>query len=256
MLLKGNGEMSILETVSLTKDFGGLTAVDNVNLKVEKGEFLAIIGPNGAGKTTFFNLIAGKFQPTKGDIYFEGKNITKMPPNDRNAIGIAKTFQIPSIFRKLTVYENMRVAAQAPRINGVRYLLSTMARDRECNETVDRLLKRVGLYEFRHLEADGLPHGHRKRLEIGMAIAGREPKLLLLDEVTAGLTVEETREMCDFILDLATHYTVIMVEHKLDVVLGISKRICVMHQGKIIADGTPDEITADEQVQRVYLRGR
>jgi len=246
----------LVETISLTKDFGGLRAVDNVNLNIEKGEFLAIIGPNGAGKTTFFNLLAGKYPPTSGKIIFEGKDITKLPPNGRYMIGIVKTFQIPSIFRKLTVHENMRVAAQSPRISGPRYLLSTMSRDDECNEQVDKLLQRVGLHEFRYAEADGLPHGHKKRLEIGMAIAGREPKLLLLDEVTAGLTAEETKEICNFILDLATHYSVIMVEHKLDVVLGISKRICVMHQGKIIADGAPDEITADEQVQKVYLRGR
>jgi len=248
--------MDLLETISLTKDFGGLRAVDNVNLKVGKGEFLAIIGPNGAGKTTLFNLLSGKFPPSRGEIIFEGKNITKLPPNERNDMGIAKTFQIPSIFRKLTVYENMRVAAQSPRITGPRYLLSTISKDRECDEHVDKLLKRIGLYEFKSAEADGLPHGHKKRLEIGMAIAGREPKLLLLDEVTAGLTVEETKEMCDFILELADNYTIIMVEHKIDVVLGISKRICVMHQGKIIADGTPEEITSDEKVQRVYLRGR
>lgn len=245
-----------LETVSLTKGFLGLTAVDNVNLKVEKGELLAIIGPNGAGKTTFFNLLAGKFPPTSGEIIFEGKNITKLEPNERNTIGISKTFQIPSIFRKLTVYENMRVAAQSPRISGLRYLFSTVSKDNECDEHVDRLLRRVGLHEFRDAEADGLPHGHKKRLEIGMAIAGREPKLLLLDEATAGLTAEETKEVCNLILELASHYTVIMVEHKLDVVLGLSRRICVMHQGKMISDGTPDQITADEQVQKVYLRGR
>ena len=119
----------LVETISLTKDFGGLRAVDNVNLNIEKGEFLAIIGPNGAGKTTFFNLLAGKYPPTSGKIIFEGKDITKLPPNGRYMIGIVKTFQIPSIFRKLTVHENMRVAAQSPRISGPRYLLSTMSRD-------------------------------------------------------------------------------------------------------------------------------
>jgi branched-chain amino acid transport system ATP-binding protein len=243
-----------LETISLSKEFGGLKAVDNVDLKVDKDEFLAIIGPNGAGKTTLFNLIAGKYPPTHGKIVFEDKDVTNLSANERVAMGIVKTFQIPSIFPNLTIFENVRASAQAARINGPKYLLSTISKDGICNKDVDEILQRVGLLEFKNELADSLPHGHKKRLEIGMAVSS-EPKLLMLDEVTAGLTAEETKEMCDFIQELSSKYTMIMVEHKIEVVLGLSKRIFVMHQGRIIADGTPKEVTADEKVREVYLRG-
>lgn len=242
-----------LETSSLTKKFGGLTAVNDVNLKVDEGELMAIIGPNGAGKTTLFNLIAGKFPPSDGKIFFKEKEITKLEANKRVGLGIAKTFQIPSIFQNLSVFDNIRMAAQAARIEGAKYLLSTMAKDSECNEYVDDILERVGLEKFKNEHAGGLPHGHKKRLEIGMAVSS-EPKLLLLDEITAGLTAEETKEMANFILDLSAKYTIIVVEHKIEVVLGIAKRIAVMHRGQIMADGTPNEVTSNKEVQEVYLR--
>jgi branched-chain amino acid transport system ATP-binding protein len=243
----------MLETTNLTKKFGGLVAVDSVNLKLEKGELMAIIGPNGAGKTTLFNLIAGKFQPTDGKIYFEGKDITRLKPNERVGIGVVKTFQIPSIFSNLKVFDNIRMAAQAARISGPKYLFSTIAKDTACNEYVDKILERVGLEKFKNEHAGGLPHGHKKRLEIGMAVSS-EPKLLMLDEVTAGLTAEETKEMTSFIMELSSKYTIIAVEHKIEVVLGIAKRIAVMHRGKIMADGTPDNVTSNKEVQEVYLR--
>jgi branched-chain amino acid transport system ATP-binding protein len=243
----------MLETTNLTKKFGGLVAVDSVNLKLKKGELMAIIGPNGAGKTTLFNLIAGKFQPTDGKIYFEGKDITHLKANERVGIGVAKTFQIPSIFSNLKVFDNVRMAAQAARISGPKYLFSTMAEDTTCNEYVGKILERVGLEKFKNEHAGGLPHGHKKRLEIGMAVSS-EPKLLMLDEVTAGLTAEETKEMASFITELSSKYTIIVVEHKIEVVLGIAKRIAVMHRGKIMADGTPDDVTSNKEVQEVYLR--
>ena len=244
-----------LETTNLTKMFGGLSAVDSVDLKVGKGELMAIIGPNGAGKTTLFNLVAGKFSPTKGKIFFEGKDITRLESHERVAIGIVKTFQIPSIFSSLKVFENIRMASQANRVSGPKYLLSTMSRDTTCNEYVNNILKRVGLLKFKNELAGGLPHGHKKRLEIGMAVSSN-PKLLMLDEVTAGLTAEETKEMVNFILELSSRYTIIVVEHKIEVVLGLAKRVAVMHQGKIIADGTPDEMTSDKRVQEIYLKVR
>lgn len=243
----------MLETTNLTKKFGGLIAVDSVNLKIDKKELMAIIGPNGAGKTTLFNLIAGKFHPTEGKIFFEGKDITNHKANERVGIGVAKTFQIPSIFSNLKVFDNIRMAAQAARISGPKYLFSTMAKDTACNEYVEKILERVGLEKFKNEHAGGLPHGHKKRLEIGMAVSS-EPKLLLLDEVTAGLTAEETKEMASFILELSSKYTIIVVEHKIEVVLGIAKRIAVMHRGKIMADGTPDDVTSNKEVQEVYLR--
>jgi branched-chain amino acid transport system ATP-binding protein len=243
----------LLETTNLTKKFGGLIAVDSVNLKIDKEELMAIIGPNGAGKTTLFNLIAGKFQPTDGKIYFEGKAITNLKANERVGMGVVKTFQIPSIFSNLKVFDNIRMAAQAARISGPKYLFSTMAKDTACNEYVDKILERVGLEKFKNEHAGGLPHGHKKRLEIGMAVSS-EPKLLMLDEVTAGLTAEETKEMVSFILELSSKYTIIVVEHKIEVVLGIAKRIAVMHRGKIMADGTPDDVTSNKEVQEVYLR--
>ncbi len=245
----------LLKTEAVTKEFGGVTAVDKVTLNIDEGELAAIIGPNGAGKTTFFNLIAGKFPPDEGRILFRGEDITRLPAHKRVDKGIAKTFQIPSVFQNLTVFENVRVSAQARSITGPRYLLSTMGRDAETNEVAETLLKRVGLLEFRDRKVAGLPHGHKKRLEIGMALS-LQPRLLLLDEVTAGLTAEETREMTEFIRELSRTNTIIIVEHKLDVVLGLSKRICVMHQGRLIADGSPEEIQENSTVQEVYLRGR
>jgi ABC-type branched-subunit amino acid transport system ATPase component len=242
-----------LETNDLTKRFGGLTAVDDIDLKIDKGELMAIIGPNGAGKTTLFNLMAGKFPPTKGEIFFEDKEITKLKANERVGLGLVKTFQIPSIFPNLKVFDNIRMAAQAARISGPKYLFSTMATDTDCNEYVIKILERVGLQKFKDENAGGLPHGHKKRLEIGMAVSS-EPKLIMLDEVTAGLTAEETKEMSNFILELSSRYTIIMVEHKIEVVLGLAKRIAVMDRGKIIADGNPNEVTANKEVQEVYLK--
>jgi branched-chain amino acid transport system ATP-binding protein len=168
-------------------------------------------------------------------------------------IGVVKTFQIPSIFSNLKVFDNIRMAAQAARISGPKYLFSTIAKDTACNEYVDKILERVGLEKFKNEHAGGLPHGHKKRLEIGMAVSS-EPKLLMLDEVTAGLTAEETKEMASFIMELSSKYTIIAVEHKIEVVLGIAKRIAVMHRGKIMADGTPDNVTSNKEVQEVYLR--
>lgn len=243
--------MPLLETRNLSKAFGGLTAVSGVDFTLEPGELRAIIGPNGAGKTTFFNIIAGNLAPTGGRILFRGQDITSLPPHRRSHLGIGRSYQITNIFPDLTVFENVRVAAQTRRTT------FTFWKDAERLEDVVRraanLLASVGLSEKRDVPAQRLSHGEQRHLEIAIALA-TDPTLLLLDEPTAGMSPEERATTARVIREIARTLTVVLVEHDMDVVMGISDRITVFHHGKILAEGSPAEIRANADVQRVYLR--
>lgn len=246
-------DLNLLETKDLTKSFGGLVAVNDVNFQVEKGELRAVIGPNGAGKTTFFNIIAGKIPPTKGEIWFKGENITQLPPYAITKKGIGRSYQVTNIFPKVTVFENVRLAAQATMVTynfwkDVQYLDSI-------NRRVTEILEKLKLVEQKDIKAANLPHGLQRHLEIGIALASN-PELLLLDEPTAGMTEEETQHMMGLIEEISQGLTIVLVEHDMKFVMTLSKKITVLHEGKILAEGRPDEIRDNDEVQRVYLGKR
>ncbi len=243
--------MPLLETRRLTRAFGGLMAVTNVHFAVESGEIRAVIGPNGAGKTTFFNMIAGDLPPTAGQVIFKGRDITALPPHRRSRLGIGRSYQITNIFPDLTVLENVRVAAQTRRTT-FRFWQDADHLDGVVPRA-ERLLASVGLADKALLPARTLAHGEQRHLEVAIALA-TDPELLLLDEPTAGMSPEERGQTAGMIKRVAADLTVILVEHDMDVVMGISDRITVFHHGEILAEGTPAAIRADADVQRVYLR--
>jgi len=246
----------LLETKDLTKSFGGLTAVNHVSIAIPKGVLKAIIGPNGAGKTTLFNLITGILKPTRGRIFFKGEDITDSPPHIRSHKGIARSFQITNIFPRLTTLENVRIAAQSRADRKVNYnMLSDVRSYCSFTEKAYDLLSQVGLGGREHILACNLPHADQRKLEIAVALA-TEPHLLLLDEPTAGVAVEEVPEVMNVITGLKKAHrelTIIVIEHKLDVVMSMSESIIVMSEGRVIADDKPDRIARNELVQKAYL---
>jgi branched-chain amino acid transport system ATP-binding protein len=242
-----------LATENVTKRFGDFTAVRNVSMRFNAGELTAIIGPNGAGKSTYFNLLTGAFPPSEGRILFEGQDITGTPQHRFVHLGIAKSFQITNVFPQLSVFENVRLAAQSL-VTGFD-LWRPRASYGALRDAAERRLAEVGLLDRRHDLAARLSHGEQRALEVGMALAAN-PRLLLLDEPTAGMSPEETRGMMDLIVRLAAERSVILVEHKMKLVMSISQRILVLHQGEVLAVGAPDEVRRDDQVRRVYLGQR
>ena len=240
----------MLEVTGLGKRFGAFVALKNVSVAFPAGQLTAIIGPNGAGKSTFFNLISGAFAPSSGSVRFEGRDITGLAQHQFARIGIAKSFQITTVFKQLSAFENVRVAAQ---MRQARFELFTpRAALREVAAQAEALLERVGLADLRHKNAGDLAHGQQRALEIAMALAP-QPRLLLMDEPTAGMSPEETGVMMDLITTLAAERTVVLVEHKMKLVMGICQRLVVLHQGELLAQGTPAEIRANTEVKRVYL---
>jgi branched-chain amino acid transport system ATP-binding protein len=243
-------ETVLLRTERLTRAFGSLLAVDRVDVVIRAGELRSIIGPNGAGKTTFFRLISGEMTPSSGRIFFQEREITGLPQHAVARLGIAKSYQITNVFPHLTVHENVRVAVQ-----GHARAFNFWSRADRLTEVRDRataLLETVGLGAKGHGLAAHLSHGEKRHLEIGIALASN-PSLLLLDEPTAGMSPEETDETMRLIRELAAGRTVILVEHKMKVVMKISDRITVLHQGQILAEGTPEEIRGNDRVQQTYL---
>ncbi len=245
----------LLETRGLGRAFGALQAVDGVSLTVEPGELRAIIGPNGAGKTTLFNLVSGLVAPTSGRVLFRGGDVTALRASARCRRGISRTFQITSIFPELTTLENVRIAAQLKmggnfRLLGGRALLEVS--ERRARESLGFL----GLLDRAQAPAATLPHGDQRLLEIAMAVT-QEPELLLLDEPTQGLSPEDTVATVAVIRQIARErrLTIILVEHDMDVVFGLADRISVLHFGRLIADGRPDQIRANTDVQNAYLGG-
>ena len=240
----------ILEARNISKSFGKFKALQNVSTSFMPGTLTAIIGPNGAGKSTFFNVLSGAFPPSSGEILFNGKDITGMQQYEFARIGISKSFQITNVFKKLSVHENVRVAAQmeVSRFNFLKNAQSYPDPIIIANE----LLQRVNLEKLRDRKAGDLAHGQQRALEIAMALACN-PSLLLLDEPTAGMSPEETLVMMDLIRTLATERTVILVEHKMKLIMGLCQRIIVLHHGEFLAEGSPDEIQSNAEVRRVYL---
>ncbi len=242
--------MSILEATGLTMRFGKFVALNNVSVAFQPGELTAIIGPNGAGKSTFFNLLSGAFRPSSGQVRFNGRDITGLDQHQFARIGIAKSFQITNVFKKLSAHENVRVAAQ---MRSTRFeLLQPRARLTALIEQADVLLERVGLAHLRDKTAADLAHGQQRALEIAMALAS-EPTLLLMDEPTAGMSPEETTVMMDLIRALSAERTIILVEHKMKLVMGLCDRLIVLHHGEFLAEGTPEQIRSNAEVRRVYL---
>ena len=240
----------LLRTEKLSRAYGSLLAVDRVDMAVRQGELRSIIGPNGAGKTTFFRLISGEVVPTSGRIWFRDREVTGLPQHAVARLGIGKSYQITNVFPHLTVLENVRVAVQ-----GYTRSFQFWSRADRLVEVRDKalsLLRTMGLEGRAELLAAHLSHGEKRHLELAIALAG-DPVLLLLDEPTAGMSPEETDETIVLIRELAAARTIVLVEHKMKLVMRISDRITVLHQGQVLADGTPDEIRANELVQKTYL---
>jgi branched-chain amino acid transport system ATP-binding protein len=245
----------LLECRGLSRRFGGLIAVDAVDLAVEPGEVRAVIGPNGAGKSTLFNVITGVLPPNDGEIYFAGERITALPVHRVIQKGVARTFQLTHLFPALTARENVRVAAQARRADRWRPLAGGPL-FAATEEAADAALALMRLSEVADVKAGLLSHGNQRLLEVAMALAQR-PRLLLLDEPTQGLSVEETDQAVRILRDMlaAGGLTVILVEHDMEVVFRLADKITVLHRGRVIADGVPDAVRANAEVQSAYLGG-
>jgi ABC-type branched-subunit amino acid transport system ATPase component/ABC-type branched-subunit amino acid transport system permease subunit len=247
----GAADGRLLESRGLSKTFGGLTAVNRVDFQVRTGELRSVIGPNGAGKTTFFNLLTGVLPPSAGRILFKGRDITGLPAHAVSRLGIARSYQVTNIFGDLTVFENVRIAAQS-RVTHYRFWGDADSLD-AVNARAEEILRHLGLAPKRHARASELSHGEQRYLEIGIALA-TDPDFLLLDEPTAGMSPDETQRTAAFVRRLAGHVTIVVVEHDMEVVMGISDRITVLNYGEILAEGSPAEIRENADVRRVYLR--
>jgi len=242
---------AVLECTGITKRFGQLAAVDDVTLTIDRGARHALIGPNGAGKSTLFNLLAGTLRPTSGRIVLDGRDVTGKSDAWRSRAGLAKTFQHSSLFQSLSVADNVAIAAQ--RVSGDGLRLRRSARScPDVDRCVDRCLQQTGLSERSGSRVSDLSHGERRQLEVAVALA-TEPTLLLLDEPTAGMSAAESDRFAHLVESLPKEVTVLLIEHDLDVVFRLASRISVLHLGRLLADGPPADIRADEQVQAAYL---
>jgi branched-chain amino acid transport system ATP-binding protein len=244
-------ERPLLEVRGAVKDFGGVRALGGVNLAVRAGARHALIGPNGAGKTTLFHLLGGQLAPTRGRIFLEGTDITPLPPEARARRGLARSFQIINCFPDATVLENVQLALLArhpARRAWWRPLNGTGA----LTAAAEGLLRRLGLAEWAGHAVRQLPYGGQRRLDLAVALAG-SPRLLLLDEPTAGLSPEETGEMVALLHSLPREQTLLVIEHDMDVVFRLADRVTVLAGGEVLADGPPEAIRADPAVQRAYF---
>jgi branched-chain amino acid transport system ATP-binding protein len=243
----------ILATRGLGLDIGGARIVADVSLEVREGELVGIIGPNGAGKTTLFNLLSGLLRPTAGRIELGGRDVTEEPPFARARAGLARTFQISSVFPLLSVRENARLAAEAA-LGGTLRPWRRAARFRPALERAEWALERVGLAEKGPWPAGALAHGDKRKLELAMALAGR-PRVILLDEPMAGVAHEDVGGLVELVRSVHRDEgtTVLLVEHRMEVVVGLAERIAVMHHGALLAYGVPEAVMRDENVQAAYL---
>ncbi|RME62697.1 MAG: ABC transporter ATP-binding protein [Caldilineae bacterium] len=243
----------VFDIRNLSKHFGALAAVDGVTMQVRAGSFHSIIGPNGAGKTTFFNLLSGNLPPTGGTILFKGRDITHLPDHRMAHLGIGRSFQVTNIFPNLTVLENIRLAAQAVGRDNFRFWRHRF-HFRAYLDRAWEVMEQVGLVERAHMPARTLPHGDQRKLELGMLLAP-DPEVLLLDEPTAGMASEQVPELLRLIDKIRGdgQKTILLVEHNMHVVMSVSDVITVMHQGKVLAEGSPAEIAGNAEVQRAYL---
>ena len=245
--------MSLLHLTNISRVFGKLVALQNIELEMQQGQLYAVIGPNGAGKTTLFNLISGFFPATTGEIRFDGTLINRFSAARRVALGLVRTFQITEIFHELSVFENIRIGVEAEARYSARPWPSP-GTTRQINARVDELLETTGLAAQGDRTVSELAHGDQRVVEMTMALS-RRPKLLLLDEPTAGMGQAETEHMVKLIRDLHTQrkQSILFIEHDMDVVFGIADRITVLNYGKVLATGTPKEVAADPLVQAAYL---
>lgn len=256
--MKPENEMKpspIIETRDLTIRFGGNTAVDRVNLRIEPGSLKSLIGPNGAGKTTLFNLISGQYKPTAGKVLFKGRDVTGLGPADRTRLGLGRSFQLTNIFPMLTVLENVRVALQAKADVGLvfwRYYRSYSTLE----DQAYGLLEQVLLGDRWAEESASLTHGEKRKLEFAMLLA-LDPELMLLDEPTAGMSLEEVPAILEIIqrIKAARNRTILLVEHKFDMIMTVSDTIAVLKNGALICDGPPETVTQNQEVQEAYLSG-
>lgn len=247
----GSNDALVLDGV--TRSFGALRAVDDVTLTVAAGEKRAILGANGAGKTTLFNAITGDFPPTAGSIRFFGEDITALPPYERIRKGLRRTYQSSLLFRDLTVRDNLFLAVRG--MSSGRYSFVRAASGHASRAATEELLDRARLAHIADETVANLAHGQQRQLEIGMALAGA-PRLILFDEPAAGLSPAERRELVALLTSLPAHMSFVLIEHDLDIALKVVERVTVMHNGRVLREGTPHEIENDAQVQAIYMGGK
>lgn len=243
--------MKPLALQGVSMSFGGLRVIEGIDLEVEAGERIAILGPNGAGKTTLFNIIGGQLRPTGGRVMLFGHDATHIPVHRRFRLGLSRTFQISNLLWDLTVEENVRMAVHGP-AGGTRPFVNLWGVPAKTRARCEELLRTWGLWERRADPVRQLSYGEQRQLEILLAVAG-EPRLLLLDEPTAGLSAAETEQVTAIVRNLDPSLTVLLIEHDMDVAFQVAERVIALHQGRIIADGTPEEIQKDERVQEIYF---
>jgi branched-chain amino acid transport system ATP-binding protein len=249
--------MPLLELRKLTKHFGGVVAVNELDLSIEKGEFMGLIGPNGAGKTTVFNVVSGMFSPSNGRVFFKGEDITGLKPHRVAQKGLVRTFQQTILVGEMTVMQNIFLASHLSAAVGLRSVLlgtaSTRLKEKSLVEKAEELVEFMGLGEMRYELAKNLPHGHQRALGVGMALAAG-PELLMLDEPLTGLNAQETAEMLGRISHVhKAGTTILLVEHHMEAVMELCARICVLNFGKKMAEGTPKEILDNKAVIEAYL---
>lgn len=244
----------LLEARGISMQFGGLAALKSVSFGVEPGERLALIGPNGAGKTTLFNVLTGQLKPSSGGVYFKGQDITRLSVFARTHMGMARSFQITSLFPYQTVKVNVLIALQGTqkgRYNAMRYLM----KDKAMQTAAQKLLESNGLWDLREAAVSSLAYGQQRKLEIALSLAS-DPELLLLDEPSCGLTATESADITAWIRDLGSKITVLMIAHDMDLVFGVAERVMLLHYGEIMCEGTCEEIRSNQMVRDIYMGTR
>lgn len=243
--------MNILETKGLHHDFGGLKVLLDVNLEIKEGERHAIIGPNGAGKTTLFNVITGTYVPSRGAVFFKGKEVTGFKPYQMLRLGLGRSFQITSTYNRLTTFQNIRMGVLSKR--GIRFnIFQYVDKMKAITKETDEVLRRINLYHVRHVPAGTLSYGQQRSLEISMALV-TDPDLIMLDEPTAGMSKDEIHYAVELVRRLTEDKTVVIIEHDMDVVFSLADRITVLHLGSILASGPPNAIRENQAVKDAYL---